>query len=154
MIKKVLLALLVLFVVLQLFRPSPNQSEPAAFSASGDITRLFPPSPAVKHTLEVACYDCHSNHTNYPWYAQVQPVAWWLGRHVSEGRKKLNFSEFSAYSAKRKLKKLEDLTDEVRDHTMPLSSYEWMHREARLNEAEINALCAWAESAQDQIAEK
>jgi hypothetical protein len=154
MIRKVLLTLVVILLVIQVFRPSLNQSEPTAFSASGDVTKLFPPSPAVKHTLEVACYDCHSNHTNYPWYAHVQPVAWWLERHVRQGKKDLNFSEFAAYSAKRKLKKLEDLTDEVRDHAMPLSSYKWMHRDARLSEDDIRALCTWAESAQDQIAEK
>jgi hypothetical protein len=154
MIKKLLLALLVLFLVIQLVRPDLNVSAPTAFAGKNDVTLLYPPSPEVRRILEVSCYDCHSNHTTYPWYGHVQPVAWWLGRHVRQGKKELNFSEFATYSTKRKMKKMEELCDEVRDHAMPLKSYTWLHGEARLSEAQIKALCEWSEAAQDKIVEK
>ena len=32
----------------------------------------------VEKSLQISCYDCHSNNTQYPWYNKVQPVAWFL----------------------------------------------------------------------------
>jgi hypothetical protein len=152
--RKLLAGVLGLFVVIQLFRPTLNSSVSGPFEGKNDITRLRPPSLEVRRILESSCYDCHSNRTRYPWYAHVQPVAWWLENHIRDGKKHLNFSEFESYSTKRKMKKLEALCDEVRDREMPLKSYTWLHRGAKLNDAEIKALCDWAEAVQDMTVEK
>lgn len=151
---KILLGLAVVFLALQFFRSEKNLSAATPFAGQQDITVQYVPSPEVRQILAESCYDCHSNHTRYPWYAEVQPVSWWLASHVHQGKRELNFSEFGAYSTKRQMKKLESLCDEVRDHTMPLKSYTFIHRGARLTEAQANALCQWAEAAQDRIAEK
>jgi hypothetical protein len=45
-----------------------------------------------------ACGDCHSNHTDWPWYSQVAPVSWWIVRYVRKGREKLEFSKWETYS--------------------------------------------------------
>ncbi|MDB6168867.1 MAG: hypothetical protein JWM88_1731 [Verrucomicrobia bacterium] len=152
--RKLLAVLVAILLVIQVFRPDRNVSAAAAFAGRDDITALAPPPPEVRKILEAACYDCHSNHTEYPWYSNVQPVGWWLAQHVHDGKKQLNFSEFNAYSMKRKMKKLEDLCDEVREGTMPYKSYGWMHRGARLSESERSALCAWSEAVQEQLAGK
>src|SRR5256885_16294590 len=57
--------------------------------------------PDVDMALTRSCGDCHSNATVYPWYSQVQPVAWWLANHIAEGRQQLNFSTFNTYTARK-----------------------------------------------------
>ncbi len=58
------------------------------------LFRLHPPE-AVRATLQRSCYDCHSNATSWPWYAHFRPVAGKIQRDVMDGRKSLNFSEWS-----------------------------------------------------------
>jgi hypothetical protein len=151
---KFLLGLAVVFLAMQAFRPAKNLSTAAPFAGKDEVTVLFPASPEVKQILATSCYDCHSNHTRYPWYAEIQPVGWWLASHVNDGRKHLNFSEFGTYPAKRQLKKLEEINDEVQDHGMPLKSYTLVHVDARLTPAQATALCDWAEAAHDRVAGK
>src|ERR1700730_11599315 len=49
-----------------------------------------------------ACGNCHSNHTDWPWYGHVPPVSWWIAGHVRKGREKLDFSEWETYSMSQK----------------------------------------------------
>jgi hypothetical protein len=101
--------------------------------------------------LKVSCFDCHSNHTNYPWYAEINPVGWWLTHHVNEGKNELNFSEFATYSPKKKAKELEGISELVKKHEMPLTSYTLIHSDAKLSEQQINALVRWADMARAEI---
>lgn len=151
MLKKIALVLLVLFVGIQFFRPEKNLS--AAPPGKDDFMVRFPPPPEVKRLLEVACYDCHSNHTRYPWYAQIQPVGWWLADHVRDGKAELNLSEFGALTDRRKGSKLETMYDEASERHMPLKSYTFVHRDAKLTDAQIQLLCDWFESVRDQLPE-
>ncbi|HEY0864861.1 MAG TPA: heme-binding domain-containing protein [Lacunisphaera sp.] len=105
----------------------------------------------VRQILARACYDCHSDNTRYPWYAAVQPVAWWLNDHVTEGKSELNFSAFAAYDAKRAVRKLQEVSDEVRERNMPLKSYLLAHPEAKLTDADVAVLTTWAEDLADEI---
>ncbi|MCB1104039.1 MAG: heme-binding domain-containing protein [Opitutaceae bacterium] len=136
-------------VIIQFFRPEKNLS--AAAPDRNDLLLMHPTAPEVGDALKRACYDCHSDHTRYPWYAEIQPVAWWLDSHVREGKEHLNFSQFGRYSTKRQLHKLDELIGEVEDGKMPLASYKFVHAEARLTDAEVDMLVAWAEDLQDQI---
>lgn len=147
----ILLGLVVLFLALQAIRPAKNLSATELFTGKDDITVLFPTPPEVRQVLAASCYDCHSNSTHYPWYAEVQPVGWWLASHVNEARRELNFAEFGQYPRKRQIKKLEAVVDEVRDGGMPLKSYTFIHRNAQLSAAQIDALCRWAEATGDKI---
>jgi cbb3-type cytochrome oxidase cytochrome c subunit len=90
MLRKILFGLLAILLVIQLFRPERNTGDthgPRSLAAVHSI------SPSAERILQEACYDCHSNNTRYPWYANVQPVGWWLQHHVNEGKESLNFSE-------------------------------------------------------------
>ena len=89
MIKKIGLFLLAALVVMQFFRI--DKSAPEVVQGD-DFIALMQPSEEVEALLKSACYDCHSNQTVYPWYANVAPVSWWLQHHVDEGREHLNFS--------------------------------------------------------------
>jgi len=149
--EKILLGVAVVLVALQFFRPARNESATPAFAGPDDITVRFPTPPAVKQILATSCYDCHSNTTRYPWYAEVQPVAWWLASHIADGRKHLNFAEFGALTPKRQLKKLQAISDEVNDRSMPLPSYLWIHRSAKLTDAQISAVDDWTKDVADRI---
>ncbi|HXJ16257.1 MAG TPA: heme-binding domain-containing protein, partial [Candidatus Polarisedimenticolia bacterium] len=93
-----------------------------------------------------ACNDCHSNRTVWPWYSEIAPVSWFVVHHVNEGRRELNFSEWSVYDAKRVGKLRKEICDEVSEGEMPGFVYTLMHREAKLTNADIEEVCRWTQS--------
>lgn len=150
--KKILLGVVVALIAIQFVRPARNLGP--AEPGPNDITTLHPTSPEVKAILAKACYDCHSDRTRYPWYADVQPVGWWLANHVDEGRHHLNFSQFGTLPANRAARKMSGFVRLVRNGKMPLSSYTWEHRDAILTDAERKALIDWAEAIHASLAAK
>lgn len=136
-----LLILLIAFVVMQFIRPEKNISGQVAES---DIILVESPGEEIGLILKNACYDCHSNNTSYPWYAEVAPLSYWIADHVEHGTDELDFSQWALYSPKKKAHKMEELIEEVKEHKMPLDSYTWMHSEADLTEDQITALTEWA----------
>src|SRR5438477_13054363 len=109
--KKVLIALLAIFVLIQFIRPAKNKSDK---TSENDISTKYKVPGDVSKILKASCYDCHGNNTVYPWYAEIQPVAWWLNDHITEGKKELNFSEFTSYPIRRQHKKLEEINDQIK----------------------------------------
>jgi hypothetical protein len=85
--------------------------------------------------LQGSCYDCHSNNTSYPWYNRIQPVAWFLQSHITDGKKELNFNEWGMYSNRRKNSKLKSIISQIKDDEMPLSSYTIIHKDAKLSKS-------------------
>ena len=110
------------------------------------ITGDLQAPPEVKAAFVRCCYDCHSNATHWPWYAYVNPVAFWIVRDTDQGRRKLNFSTWSEYSARKRAKKADEALDETHEGNMPPSQYLWMHRDARLTPQELQAIQSWSES--------
>jgi hypothetical protein len=147
MLKKLLLVLFVILLVLQAFRPEKNTSA----NKENDISSLYPVPDNVEQILVKACNDCHSNSTVYPWYAEVQPIAWWLDDHVKDGKKHLNFNEFASYRLAKQFHKLEEVFDEVKGGEMPLGSYTVVHRDAKLTDAERNILMDWSVAVRDTM---
>ncbi len=88
----------------------------------------------------LACFDCHSNQTHWPWYSWVAPISWLVAHDVEEGRAHLNFSEFD-----RRQRNADEAADAVRSDEMPLQPYLWLHSEARLSEAEYEELASGLE---------
>jgi len=101
----------------------------------------------------VACNDCHSNKTNYPWYSQIQPVAWWLNDHVTEGKEHLNFSNFTQLPIAVQNHKFEEVIEVIDENEMPLESYTYLglHPEAKLTEDQKTALKTWAREQMDLL---
>ncbi len=52
-------------------------------------------SPQTRALAKRACFDCHSNETNWPWYSSIAPISWLVQNHVDEGRRRLNFSDIN-----------------------------------------------------------
>lgn len=147
-LKRVLIVLLIIFIVIQFFRPQKNRSE--SISAN-DISTKYAVPDSIRHILKVACNDCHTNNTRYPWYAEIQPLAWWLNNHVVDGKKDLNFSEFTKYRIRKQYRKLEEINDLVKENEMPLASYTWIHKDAVLSSQQKLAIAAWSSSIRDSI---
>jgi hypothetical protein len=141
--KKIAIALGAILVVLQFIRPTKNEGE--AYTINDITHTVSTPIPDdVKKILETSCFDCHSNHTNYPWYTNIQPIGLWMQSHVDDGKKHLNFSEYNTYKLKRKKHKLEEIGEEIKGHDMPLFSYTLIHTNAKMNEEQIATVSNWA----------
>lgn len=147
-VKKILLAIVLILVVIQFLPMSKNEGQ--AWGAN-DVSTVITTSAEVKQVLDVACNDCHSNHTTYPWYTNVQPFGFWINHHVDEGKHHLNFSEFATYKTKRKLHKLDEVVEMMQEGEMPLSSYTLIHKEAKLNAAQVQLIVDWAKQGKDKI---
>jgi hypothetical protein len=129
------LALLIALVAIQ-FVPVQTSNPPV----TGDV----PTSPPVKTVLRRACYDCHSNETQWPWYSRIAPISWLLARDVREGRAELNFSTWNQYSTQQQVKKLKESWEEVAEGEMPPWFYVPAHRDARLSAQDRALLRQWA----------
>lgn len=106
-------------------------------------------SPRTRELAARACFDCHSNETRWPFYSSIPPVSWFVRHHVSEAREVMNFSEWN-----REYEHADDAPEEVEEGEMPLASYLWIHREARLTPAETEELVAGLERTVGERAEQ
>ena len=95
-------------------------------------------SPKTRELAQRACFDCHSNETNWPWYTKVQPVSMLMSGDITKGREMMNFSEWDSSV---------DLTGDfvernIRSGKMPLKRYLMLHPEAKLTPEEQDQLIA------------
>lgn len=103
----------------------------------------IPAQAEVGAVLQRSCYDCHSNHTRWPWYAHVAPISWFVTRHVSHGRENLNLTEWPLMDVEAQLFLLGEMKEQVEARNMPLDSYLLVHWSARLSDDERDLLLAW-----------
>jgi hypothetical protein len=101
--------------------------------------------------LMTSCYDCHSNHTHYPWYGYISPVSLILDNHIRKGKEKLNFSVWSEYSKKEQIVLLGDICSEILDMRMPMPVYLIIHRKAELSTDDIFLICDWTDQEVENI---
>lgn len=104
-------------------------------------------SPETRALAVQACYDCHSNETQWPWYARIAPISWVLAYDVIEGREALNFSEWDRHAvavdpdepfAPKPLPEL--IADEIHSGAMPPGTYRLGNPAARLSDEQKEAL--------------
>lgn len=148
--KKIVYLLVIAFVVIQFFQI--DKTNPPVDEAQ-DFIKMYNPSPEIAEQIKASCYDCHSNESKYPWYSNVQPVAWFLQNHINEGREELNFSEFGTYSAKRQVHKMEECAELIEKEEMPLWNYNLMHKEAILDNAKKELLISYFKEMENKIKE-
>jgi Haem-binding domain len=147
-LKRAFQLLLLAFIVIQFIRPARNKAEGVS---KNDISTLYPVPANVAAVLKTSCTDCHSNNTYYPWYAKIQPVYWWLNDHVRDGKKHLDFSEFASYSLRKQYHKLEETEEMVKEGEMPLESYTWMHKDAKLTADQKSIIYNWVKATMDTM---
>ena len=142
-IKKILVGLLVVLVLIQFIRI--DKTNPTS-DPQNDLIQILQPPRELAQIMKASCYDCHSNHSEYPWYTNIAPFSFWIKDHIKEARRHLNFSEWGTYNDKRANHKLEECYEEVLEGHMPLPSYLWMHSEAKITEEQRKSLASWFES--------
>jgi len=148
LLKWIGLVFLILLVGLQFISTRSNQSSALP---STDFVKTFKVPDGVENILSVSCYNCHSDNTNYPWYSRVQPVGLYLENHIKKGKDELNFSEFGDYSSRKQKSKLKAMISQVEKGEMPLKSYTFIHRDARLSKDDKKTLVNYFNSIQDSL---
>ena len=94
-------------------------------------------SAATRRLAVAACFDCHSNETEWPWYTNVAPMSWLVQHDVDEGRSKLNFSEWDKPQPG-----VDEVVSQVMEGGMPPLQYKVAHPASRLSSSEKRRLVA------------
>ena len=142
MLRKFLLVIVPLLIVLQFFHPKKNEVENREVELNNIVQNLKTDSE-VFNLLEVACLDCHSNTTIYPWYSKISPLNFWLDKHIRHGKEHLNFSAWVTYGREEKEHLSREIIEVMEKNKMPLKSYKIIHKDAILDEKQRNAIISW-----------
>lgn len=137
------IALLLAFVLIQFI---PNDMPGNKPEKGLDIFEIADIPDEVGVHLKNACYDCHSQYVNHPWYASLAPTSWLVAKDIREGREELDFSAWGSLSLRDQLKLLADIAEEVNEESMPLPIYKVIHADARLTREQRDLIINWAES--------
>ena len=93
-------------------------------------------SPRTRELAARACFDCHSNEVDYPWYSKIAPMSWAVQRHVDNGRGKVNYSEWDQPQDD-----ADESAETVREGEMPPAYYTLLaNSDAKLTDAEKQEL--------------
>ncbi|RXJ86823.1 heme-binding domain-containing protein [Arcobacter sp. CECT 8985] len=133
--KKAIMIIFALFIVVQFIRPTRQNAKVVE-------NLQLKAKPEVMKVLKTSCYDCHSDQTVWPWYSQIAPFSWTIASHVEDGRASLNFSKWESYDENKKKKELKSIYKKVYA-AMPLSSYTWIHKDAKLTKEQIKMIRDW-----------
>ncbi|MCX6235653.1 MAG: heme-binding domain-containing protein [Bacteroidetes bacterium] len=133
--------LILLLIIIQFFRPAKNSGDHDNHSDLLTQAKVLPLD--LRNRLVTSCYDCHSDNTRYPWYGRIAPVSWLLYRDIKEGKENVNFSGWANYDARKRISLLSKMHDELEERSMPLKIYLWMHKDARMSDAEYETLMKW-----------
>jgi hypothetical protein len=147
--RRVLYGLIIVIALIQ-FVPVQHTNPPAP----DPVVFADPQAAAIARR---ACYDCHSNQTVWPWYANVAPVSWYVVHHVDEGREAYNFSDVAgtlanshqhhhdgedAHEPITVATLIEHASEHITEGDMPPAYYTLMHNDAVLSEADKATLIA------------
>jgi hypothetical protein len=130
-LKFAFIALVVVFVAIQLVPYGHDHTNPPV------IKEPAWDSPETSRLVHAACFDCHSNETKWPFYANIAPGSWLMMSDVEGGRRHMNFSEWN-----RSQPAADAAPDMVRSGKMPLWQYTLAHAQARLSQADREKLAA------------
>ncbi len=109
-LKQFLILLLIAFAAIQFIRPERNDGTP---DGPNDISHYVKIPDTVQKILITSCYDCHSNHTDYPWYVNINPVGLWLKNHIDDGKRSINFSDLSGFTQKKRIHRMGDVSEQL-----------------------------------------
>ena len=119
----------------------PNRASSIADS-NHTIPAQFAASNGLDSVLERACGECHSNTMSSGWYTRVPPFSAVIARGVNEGRKAVNFAEWSSYSAEQQRAFLVASCSDAQSGTMPMGAYLRFRPDAKLSARDVEIICA------------
>jgi hypothetical protein len=130
--KKIIYALLIMVVLFGLVQFVPygrdHTNPPVVSEPKWD-------SLATRELTKTACFDCHSNETVWPWYSSIAPGSWLIYRDVVDGRRRLNFSDWTS-----RPRNAGEITGMISEGEMPPFQYTIIHKNAILDAAQKQAL--------------
>jgi hypothetical protein len=141
--RRVAWGLVVAVVLIQLYRPARTNPP---IDPKQELAAVMSVDPAVHAVLDRSCNDCHSHRTVWPAYSQVAPISWGVASDVKDGRRHMNLSEWGTYPVYKQKDLLDKACKLVTQHDMPHFTYNLVHRDAALNQSELDALCRWTKS--------
>ncbi|MCD9856631.1 heme-binding domain-containing protein [Epilithonimonas sp. JDS] len=127
--KKIIFWIALGFLGIQLI---PVDRENKAVNRKDNFVDIYKTPDNIRVILKNACYDCHSNETEYPTYSYIAPISWTIKDHINDGREHLNFSEWGSYNKDLRENAVEKNISNVQDLEMPLPSYIGYHPKANL----------------------
>lgn len=130
-LKALLIILVVAFVAIQFIPYGRDHTNPPV------VAEPNWDSPRTRELAVRACFDCHSNETQWPWYTNIAPISWLAYRDVEEGRQHVNYSEWGQPGTNREA---HEAGEAFLEGEMPLPIYLILHPEARLTDAEKQEL--------------
>jgi len=111
-----------LFLLIQLIPFGHNRTNPAVVSEPAWS------SPEARALVKEHCFQCHSNETNWTWYANIAPGSWLIAYDVIAGRNKFNFSDWNNNPGE-----LDEMVGTIQEGEMPPIQYWLFHPNSRLN---------------------
>lgn len=148
--KKIIAFIIVILFAIQLY---PVDKPEVIIDNPNDLIINTSPPKNIALKLQAACYDCHSNESKFPWYANLAPSKWLVYKHINEGREELNFSNWDSYNKDDKAEILDDISTVLYNGEMPLKNYTALHSEAKLTEEEKEAIINWTDELLESLYE-
>jgi hypothetical protein len=122
-----------IFLLIQLIPFGHNRTNPPVVSEPNWS------SPEARALVKQHCFQCHSNETNWTWYANIAPGSWLIAYDVIEGRNAFNFSDWNNYYGE-----LDEMVQAVQEGEMPPIQYWIFHPSSKMDAQQkqdlINAL--------------
>tara|TARA_R110000787_G_scaffold71771_3_gene159810 strand:+ start:7194 stop:7652 length:459 start_codon:yes stop_codon:yes gene_type:complete len=148
--KKIIAFLIALFIGIQLY---PVDKPEVIVDNPNDLITTTTVPKNIASKLKAACYDCHSNESNFRWYATIAPSKWLVYKDINQAREELNFSNWNTYNKEDKAELLDDISTVLYDNEMPLKNYTALHSEAKLTEEDKEAIINWTDQLLDSLYE-
>lgn len=134
---KILVVLLIVFVLIQFFRPEKiNYGKPAQ-----DLSNV---PEEVNAIIRNSCFDCHSSEARLNWYDNITPANFFVTSHIKDGRKALDFSKWNTWPKAQQNSTLFFALNKVLSGEMPLPSYAAVHSSTKLNDKQVDILKNYA----------
>lgn len=111
-----------LFLLIQLIPFGHNRTNPAVVSEPNWS------SPAARALAKEHCFQCHSNETNWTWYANIAPGSWLIAYDVIEARDKFNFSDWNNNPGE-----LDEIVEVIQSGEMPPIQYWIFHPNSKMD---------------------
>lgn len=140
-VKKISLLFFSILVMIQLYQPARNKS--TAINSSLGFVKKYAVPRNIENILLISCYDCHSNTTIYQWYDLIQPARILVEMHIKGAKQNLNFDEWGSYSKRKQETKLDRIIKQIKADEMPIVTYTFMHRNAKLSDFQKKELIDW-----------
>ncbi|WP_260706607.1 heme-binding domain-containing protein [Edaphobacter flagellatus] len=134
---------LLIFSFVRMFS-GPTSASPQPHSpVSASMEAQLRPDAEVRATIHRACYACHSNNPENPWYAGVWPISSFVTADRQTGSARLNFSEWDRLSPEMSKIRLNDACVMMSQDKMPLWYYRPFHPMSGVSSREVQHFCDW-----------